>query len=105
MYRTLKVCASRGGFESVPEPRRALDLREVRHRLEEEGIAVVDARVMLIAAMDTEVTISRSGHLLFKTSDAAVARRTFERLRGVLDRADRGFGPSSSAAVPPDSGE
>lgn len=85
MYRTLRVCANRGGFEAIPDPPRSLDLVDARHRLERAGIAVVDARVMLIAALETEVTISRSGRILFKTQDAGAATRTFDRLRVLLD--------------------
>lgn len=85
MYRTLKVCANRGGYEAIPEPARPLDLAEVRHRLERAGIAVVDARVMLIAALEVEVTIGRSGRILFKTADAVVAGQTFDRLRTLLE--------------------
>lgn len=85
MYRTLTLCANRGGYEAIPEPPRRLDLVDVRHRLEREGIAVVDARVMLLAALEAEVTISAGGRLLFKTSDRRVAARVFERLRALLD--------------------
>lgn len=84
MYRTLRVCSNHGAYEAVPEPPRPLDLREVRGILEREGVAVVDARVMLIAALDPEVTISRNGRLLFKTGDGAVAERAFGRLRTLL---------------------
>ena len=84
MYRTLRVCAHGGGYEAIPEPTRRLDLDEARRRLERAGIAVVDARVMLIAALESEVTIARSGRILFKTQDPAVAARTFERLRVLL---------------------
>lgn len=84
MYRRLRLCSDRGAYEAVPEPPRPLDLVRVRHALEREGIAVVDARVMLIVGLDPEVTISRNGRLLFKTRDAAVAERAFERLRAVL---------------------
>jgi hypothetical protein len=85
MYRTLRVCSNGGAYEAVPEPPRPLDLKHVRGVLGREGIAVVDARVMLIAALDPEVTISRNGRLLFKTRDAAAAERAFERLRVLLD--------------------
>jgi hypothetical protein len=85
MYRTLRVCSNSGAYEALPEPPRPLDLRRVRGVLEREGIAVVDARVMLIAALDPEVTISRSGRLLFKTRDVTSAERAFERLRVLLD--------------------
>lgn len=85
MYRTLEVCSNRGGFETVPEPPRPIDLVRARHRLESAGIAVVDARVMLIAALEAEVTISRTGRILLKTPDRAVADRTFAELRRLLD--------------------
>jgi len=45
---------------------------------------VVDARVMLVAAMDPEVTISRSGRLLFKTTDPVRAEVAFQRLRDLI---------------------
>lgn len=87
MYRTLRLCAQGGGYEAVPERARPLDLAAVRRRLEAEGVAVVDARVMLIAALETEVTISRNARLLFKTPDATVAERTFVRLLPLLGAA------------------
>jgi hypothetical protein len=85
MYRTLRVCSNNGGYEAIPEPPRPLDLKRVRGVLEREGIAVVDARVLLIAGLEAEVTISRSGRLLFKTREAAVAERAFLRLGALLD--------------------
>ena len=85
MYRRLRLCSNSGGYEAVPEPPLRLDLANALHVLEREGIAVVDARVMLVAAMDPEVTISRTGRLLFKTRDAAAAGRAFQRLQRLLD--------------------
>jgi len=84
MYRSLRICSGGGGYEAVPHPALRLDLDRVRRTLEAEGIAVVDARVMLLAATDPEATISRSGRILFKTRDAAAATRAFERLRALL---------------------
>ncbi len=84
MYRRLRLCSNHGAYEAIPEPANPLDLRKVRSVLEREGIAVVDARVMLLAAMETEVTLSRNGRLLFKTRDPDIAERTFERLRSLL---------------------
>lgn len=84
MYRTLKLCSHNGGYEAIPDPPQPLDLARVRRLLETEGVAVVDARVMLIAAMDPEVTISRNGKLLFKTADPGRAEAAFERLRDLL---------------------
>ncbi len=88
MYRTLEVCSNRGGFETVPDPPRPVDLVDARHRLETAGIAVVDARVMLIAALEAEVTISRNGRLLFKTGDRALAERTLDHLSRLLGFSD-----------------
>ena len=85
MYRRLRLCSNNGGFEAIPDPPIQLDLVESRRVLEKVGIAVVDARVMLIAATDPEVTISRSGRLLFKTRDPAAAERAFQQLRRWLD--------------------
>jgi hypothetical protein len=85
MYRTLQVCSSRGGFEALPDPPRDLDLRRVRSTLEAAHVPVVDARVLLIATLEAEVTISRSGRLLFKTADPAVADRALAHLRPFLE--------------------
>lgn len=84
-YRKLRLCSNSGGFEAIPDPPLQLDLAAARRTLEGVGVAVVDARVMLVAALDPEVTISRSGRLLFKTRDPAQAERAFQRLRRLLD--------------------
>jgi hypothetical protein len=85
MYRKLRLCSNSGGYEAIPDPPHPLDLAEVRRRLEAEGVAVVDARVLLIAGTDPEVTISRNGRLLFKTRDPAAAERGFDRLQKLLE--------------------
>ena len=85
MYRKLRLCSNGGGYEAIPEPPRPLDLVRIRHALEREGIAVVDARVMLIVGLTPEVTIGRSGRLLFKTRDPEAAERSFVRLRTILE--------------------
>jgi hypothetical protein len=100
MYRRLRLCSNSGGYEAIPEPPLHLDLASARSRLERDGIAVVDARVMLVAAMDPEVTISRTGRLLFKTRDSAAADRAFQRLRQLLDLP----GASDERMVPPRGG-
>jgi len=85
MYQRLRLCSDRGGYEAIAEPANPLNLVTVRSRLEAAAIPVIDARVMLIASLESEVTISRAGRLLFKTPDARVAQRSFERLRALLD--------------------
>lgn len=85
MYRKLRLCSNNGGYEAIPDPPLRLDLGSARSTLEREGVAVVDARVMLIAATDPEVTISQSGRLLFKTRDPAAAERAFGQLQRWLD--------------------
>ncbi|MFI5413215.1 MAG: hypothetical protein ACHQ0I_01305 [Candidatus Lutacidiplasmatales archaeon] len=88
MYRRVRRCYNNGGLESIPEPPNPHHHRAVKRTLETDGISVVDARVMLIASLDPEVTISRAGRLLFKTQDADAAERAFERLRGLLGLPD-----------------
>lgn len=83
-YYTLRLCSGRGGYEAVPRPKLALDLAEARQRLEAMGIPVTDARVMLIARMASEVTLSRDGRVLIKSDDAGAASRVFDELRSIL---------------------
>jgi hypothetical protein len=85
MYRKLRLCSSSGAYEAIPDPPKPLDLVRVRHALEREGIAVVDARVMLIVGLTPEVTVSRSGRLLIKTLDPIAAERSFARMRSILE--------------------
>ena len=80
MYRPLRLCSHGGGFEAIPDTPQDLDLAKVRAALEAASVAVLDARVMLIVSLEPEVTISRSGRLLFKTNDEAAAKRTLDRL-------------------------
>jgi hypothetical protein len=84
-YHSLKLCAGGGGFEAVPAPRLSLDLRRVKGTLESHDIPVVDARVMLIAQLEREVTLSRDGRVLIKTKDGDEAAAVFARLRELLD--------------------
>jgi hypothetical protein len=97
VYRALRLCSNSGGYEAIPEFRRVLDLGQVRARLEAAGIPVLDARVMLIATLPPEVTISRSGRLLFKTTDERGARNALDRLLSLADLA----GPARPAAPAP----
>ncbi|MFY9716998.1 MAG: hypothetical protein WAK40_03570 [Thermoplasmata archaeon] len=83
-YRTLRLCSGGGGFEAIPISGGRIDIRSVRRRLESAGIPTTDARVMLIFALDAEVTISAAGRILIKTSDQELAQRTFERVLYVL---------------------
>lgn len=83
-YRQLRLCSDRGGYEAVPDRPVPIDLGPVRRAFEKAGVAVVDARVLLIVGTDPEVTISRSGRLLFKTRDREAAVRAFERVRSLL---------------------
>jgi len=48
------------------------------------GTDVVDARVMLIAQFEREVTIARDGRILIKSRDATEAQRIFELVRPML---------------------
>jgi hypothetical protein len=79
-YETLKLCSGRSAFEAVPNPRLTLDLAGIRARLEQRGIAVVDARVMLIVQLEAEVTLGRDGRILIKSADPRQADAVFQRL-------------------------
>jgi hypothetical protein len=85
MYRTLRLCSSRGAFEAIPDPPLRLDLADARKRLAANGTEVVDARVMLIIRLDHEVTVSRDGRILVKTRDKAAANRIFRQVVQILD--------------------
>ncbi len=84
-YSTLRLCAGGGAYEAIPNPRVALDLVRIRSVLESRAIPVVDARVMLIARMESEVTVSRDGRILIKTRDPALAEQLFTDLRRWLE--------------------
>ena len=98
MYRKLRLCSDRGGYEAIAEPAHPIDLVGAKARLLSERIPVIDARVILIATLDSEVTISRAGRLLFKTPDPRLAERTFERLRAILDLPAMEASPSTGPA-------
>jgi hypothetical protein len=83
-YETLALCASKGAFEAIPRPKLSLNLADAKRRLESAGVAVTDARVMLIVTMEREVTLSRDGRVLIKSRDAKEAGRVFQRLREVV---------------------
>jgi hypothetical protein len=87
-YSTLALCASKGAYEAVPRPKLSLDLNEAKGRLESAGVAVTDARVMLIISMEREVTLSRDGRVLIKSNDPKEAGRVFERLRQLVGLPD-----------------
>lgn len=82
-YETLALCSGGGGYEAVPNPRASLDLPSLARRLESQGIAVLDARVMLIFRLAHEVTLGRDGRILIKSRDPAAADRL---LREVCER-------------------
>jgi len=84
-YSTLRLCSGRAAYEAIPQPRLSLDLGRIRRKLEAEGVPVIDARVMLIARFDREVTIARDGRLLIKSADATEADRLFARVRRLVD--------------------
>jgi len=97
MYRRIRLCSNRGGYEAVPEPPQPIDLGLAKARLEAERIPVVDARVMLIVRIEPEVTLSHRGRLLFKTQDPQLAVRAFERLRSIPELPPMEDAPGSEA--------
>jgi hypothetical protein len=83
-YSTARLCSGGGAFEAVPRPRVALDLARAKAQLEEGGVPVVDARVLLLVRLRCEAT--------FKTRDPAEAEVVLEELcrRLGLERAATG---------------
>lgn len=79
-YATLRLCSSRGAFEATPEPRLALDLPAIAGRLRAQGVAVTDARVMLLIQLRHEATLSHDGRVLIKCRDPVVAAEVFTEL-------------------------
>ncbi|MCI4335438.1 MAG: hypothetical protein L3K04_07430 [Thermoplasmata archaeon] len=94
-YSTVRLCSGGGSFEAIPHPPLQLDLSALARRLEAEGVSVIDARVMLIAKLEQEVTIAQGGRILIKTHDQVQAERV---LADVLRR----FAIESPAAERPD---
>jgi hypothetical protein len=65
-------------------------------QLRRDGVEVIDARVMLIARLESETTLARDGRVLVKTRDPAQADRV---VRDLLRRLSLGeLAPSSSDA-------
>jgi hypothetical protein len=95
-YSTVRLCSGGGSFEAIPHPKLALDLGEARRTLEAAGVGVIDARVMLIARMEQEVTLARDGRILIKTTDPVVAERI---LRDLCARLSLGYSGAPSAPV------
>jgi hypothetical protein len=95
-YRTLRLCASGGGFEAIPDQAFVLDLAGIRARLEASGVEVVDARVMLIVRGTPELTVARAGRILVKANDPRAAQEA-------LDRFCRGAGLSVEFVATPGS--
>jgi hypothetical protein len=99
LYRTLRLCSGGGGFEAIPRSGTGgIDLAKARGALESAGVRTIDARVMLIAALEAEVTITAAGRILIKTKDAALAERTFDRVLSLLREGGRA-GRSSGAGI------
>ena len=84
-YTTLRVCASRGAFEAIPDGNVRLDLPKLRGRLEARGVSVMDCRVMLIAQFDREVTIGVDGRILIKSREKDEAERILAEVRPVVE--------------------
>ena len=93
-YATLKLCSGRGSFEAVPRPKLALDLATIATRLRASGYAVTDARVLLIARRDCEITLAADGRVLLKVADPLRAATAFEAFRAAAGLPDAGDGPA-----------
>lgn len=81
----LRPCRGIAAYASVPKKNLRLDLGRCKSRLEKAGYEVIDAKVMLVAKKDTDVTVYQSGKLLVNTDDKEVARNLVEEIYGILD--------------------
>jgi hypothetical protein len=97
-YSTVRLCAGGGSFEAIPSPKLRLDLGPVAERLRRDGVDVIDARVMLIARLESETTLAQDGRVLVKTRDPAVAERV---VRDLLQRLSLGELAPPPGEAPP----
>lgn len=98
VYRTLRLCASGGGYEALPARPTALDLRAIARSLDRHGIGVTDARVMLIVRTTPELTVARSGRILVKSGDGGAAQAALDRFfgaAGLTVRSSSGGSPAT----------
>ncbi|MCW6167212.1 MAG: hypothetical protein LVQ64_02045 [Thermoplasmatales archaeon] len=79
-YDAVRLCATKGAFEAIPQRPTRLDLGRVARRLSASGLDVTDARVILIVRTEPEVTVSQDGRILVKTLDAERAQRSVDDL-------------------------
>ena len=77
-YDPVRLCTGKAAYEAVPSVPARVDLDQAARSLERTGLAVTHARVMLIIAVDPEVTLGRDGKILVKTRDPAIAQQAIE---------------------------
>ena len=80
----LRPCRGIAAYSSIPKKNLRLDLGRCRTRLEKAGYEVIDAKVMLVAKKETDITVYRSGRLLVNTDDKDRARELVEELYRIL---------------------
>jgi len=82
----VRPCKTTAAYEALPEQELRLDLEQVRHRLTATGwIPVADAGVLLVMRKDVDATVFRSGKLLIKTLDQALAQRVWDEVSRAYD--------------------
>ncbi|MCI4336710.1 MAG: hypothetical protein L3K17_05890 [Thermoplasmata archaeon] len=99
-YSTLKLCSNRGAFEATPEPRLHLDLAAIARRLRSAGIAVTDAKVMLLIQLQRETTLSHDGRVLIKCHDPLEAAQIFSELQRLAELPEDHAEPTAHAPIP-----
>jgi hypothetical protein len=80
----LRPCRGAIGFVANPKKNIWLDLGHCVKKLEESGFKVIDAKVMLIAQNDIELTIYKSGKILARTDDDEAAMSAIEKAYEIL---------------------
>jgi hypothetical protein len=83
----IELCSSKGAYEVTPSDDLGLDLASARETFEEQGLSIVtDAGVLLVVdAVDCEVSVFESGRLLAKTDDRDVAEAVTRRVYDALE--------------------
>lgn len=86
-YDAVRLCATKGAYEAIPQRPVHLDLALAARLLTDAGLTVIDARVILIVRSDPEVTISQDGRVLVKTLDPHRAQESVDDLWRRITRA------------------
>jgi hypothetical protein len=88
-FYVLKICKSKGAYESIPKEPMKLNLDTIEQKVVEAGYEIIcNAKVMLIVDAGCEVSIFPNGQLLLKTVSEQVAKSTAEKVYELIFKAE-----------------